>query len=123
MDAFSRESLTAACGFDDSTKRGRTRDSLFLRANVRIGDEASGHEVRVRNLSEGGMMAELDRVVPVGTPVAIDLRGVGAVAGKVAWCAEHRIGISFDRPIDPKRARKPVGAGTTTPDFAKPFAR
>ena len=123
MDAFSRDSLTAACGIDDSMKRGEARDSLFLRARVRIGDEADVYEVRVRNLSEGGMMAELDRVIDTDTPVAIDLRGIGKIAGRIAWCAEHRIGISFERPIDPKRARKPVGNGRSTPDFAKPFAR
>ena len=121
MDSFKSESLMPASGVDGSTKRGRTRDSLFLLATVTVDGETAGKEVRVRNLSAGGMMAELDRVVATGTSVAIDLRGVGEIAGKIAWCAEHRVGIAFDHPIDPKRARKPVGKGTTTPGYAKPL--
>ena len=119
MDSFSRESLLSSCGIEASRTRGKSRDSLFLQAAVRIGSEPATRDVRVRNLSEGGMMAELDRVVPTGTPISATLRGLGEVTGTVAWCAEHRIGIAFDTPIDPKRARKPVGSGTKTPAYAK----
>jgi hypothetical protein len=95
---------------DADGRRQRGRDSLFLTARMRLGTEPL-REVRVRNLSEGGLMVELARVADVGTPITIDLRGIGEVAGTVAWCTEGRLGIALDSPIDPKKARKPVGAG------------
>lgn len=100
---------------DVTSKRLRTRDSLFLTAYVRLGEEAALREVRVRNLSEGGLMVELAKVVDVGTPVALDLRGIGHVTGKVAWCTEGRMGIALDSPIDPKKARKSTGGGDAEP--------
>jgi len=93
---------------DAPSKRAGTRDSLFLTALMRLGSETRRREVRVRNLSEGGLMVELAKVAEVGTPVALELRGIGDVTGKVAWCTAGRIGIALDSPIDPKLARKPV---------------
>lgn len=112
--AFAGEGVETA-----DRNRRRQRDSLLLIATVAIAGEPA-QEVRIRNLSAEGLMAELGRVVEPGTPVALDLRGIGPVAGKVAWCTEGRIGITLDRPIDPKLARKPVGVGTQTPFYAKP---
>ena len=101
--------------------RARGRDSLLLIAHLQLGDERGIREVRVRNLSEGGLMLELDKVVEVGTPVRLDLRGIGETIGKVAWCTEGRMGIALDSPIDPKKARKPVGG--TKPASAPFYAR
>ncbi len=99
----------------------RSRDSLLLSASMRIGSATEAHDVRIRNLSEGGMMIEFDRALAVDTAVMLDIRGIGEVAGRIAWCTEGRMGIALDAPIDPKKARKPVGAGATTPTFAKPI--
>ena len=120
MDSFPRDPLagSAAAG---GVQRPRQRDSLFLMARLAFVGTSDVREVRVRNLSEGGMMAEVDRVVDVGTPVLLELRGIGEVAGKAAWCTEGRIGIAFDWPIDPQKARKPVGQGKRTPGYAKPM--
>ncbi|PTW44422.1 PilZ domain-containing protein [Sphingomonas faeni] len=94
----------------NENRRQRERDSLLLVARVRIGDETIAREARVRNLSETGLMAELAKVVEVGTPVTVTLRGIGEVAGTVAWCTEGRMGISLNAPIDPLHVRKPSGA-------------
>ncbi|WP_423323645.1 PilZ domain-containing protein [Sphingomonas sp. 4RDLI-65] len=106
---------------DGQQNRARSRDSLLLVAKLQLGNERGIREVRVRNLSEGGLMLELDKVVDVGTPVRLDLRGIGETTGKVAWCTQGRMGIALDSPIDPKKARKPIG-GTkpaSTPFYAK----
>ncbi len=120
MDSFNRDRIAEELGISAS-QRTKSRDSLFLVAKlVFVGStDTREREVRVRNLSEGGMMAELDKIVDTGTPVSLDLRGIGEVPGKVAWCTAGRIGIAFDHQIDPQKARKPVGTGTTTPSFAK----
>ena len=105
---------------DGRSQRGRARDSLFLMGRLTLATDKKVREVRIRNLSEGGLMIEADRPVAIGTAVTLDMRGVGDVTGQVAWCAEGRIGIAFDRPINPQLARKPVGGGGTTPVYAKP---
>ncbi len=108
MDSFSYDPSFQA---DDAagSQRSKTRDSLFLMAQLRFAGEDTVREVRVRNLSEGGLMVDCERVKDTGTPVTLDVRGIGEVDGKVAWCTEGRIGIALDRTIDPKKARKPIG--------------
>jgi len=113
-------------GAEPVTKRTRSRDSLFLVAQLRLAGEQTVREVRVRNLSEGGLMIELDRMVAAGTAVTLNLRGIGEITGKVAWGVEGRLGIALDAPIDPKKARKPVGIAkpaTSTPFYAKAAPR
>jgi hypothetical protein len=89
--------------------RERPRDSLFLTATLRIAENEA--QVRVRNLSPGGLMAEYARPVSLGEPLQIEVRGIGWVEGRIAWATDGRVGIAFTQPIDPKRARKPVGNG------------
>lgn len=113
--------LASQCPAEDLGNRVGTRDSLFLVAQLRLGNEPRVREVRVRNLSERGLMLELDKVVAIATPVQLDLRGIGEIGGKVAWCTAGRIGVALDSSIDPKKARKVVGVPkpANTPFYAK----
>jgi len=90
-------------------KRELDRDSLFLKAELRIVDGDDCGEVRIRNLSAGGLMAEAAVLTKRGDKVELELRNIGRVTGHVAWVAQGRFGVAFDHPIDPKLARKPVG--------------
>ncbi|QDZ07650.1 PilZ domain-containing protein [Sphingomonas panacisoli] len=92
----------------EPAKRTKARDSLFLVAGLRIDGRPGTLQVRVRNLSPGGLMAEYPHPVEIGCALEIELRGIGKVLGQVAWTAAGRIGIAFDNPIDPLQARKPV---------------
>lgn len=119
MDQFSNDPVNPPPADDPSSQRTAARDSLLLSAQLRVGDEPEV-TVRVRNLSAGGLMAEYAQPIDTGTPVEVDVRGVGWVNGRIAWKAEGRVGIAFDREIDPRAARKPVGTGkATTPRYAK----
>ena len=90
-------------------KRELDRDSLFLKAVLRFVDGDDCGEVRIRNLSAGGLMAEAPVIAKPGDKVELELRNIGRVTGYIAWVAQGRLGIAFDHPIDPKLARKPVG--------------
>lgn len=118
MDQFSTDPFGGRFNDDPASQRNAARDSLFLAATLRI--DSVEVPVRVRNLSAGGLMAEYADHVESGTPVEINVRGVGWTRGRIAWSTDGRIGIAFDRPIDPLLARKPVGHGPSTPHFAKP---
>ena len=93
------------------TQRGNGRDSLFLKAILRFNSTGDEGEVRIRNLSAGGLMAEAPVRVSRGEKVEVNLRTIGWISGSVAWVTEGRLGIAFDHPIDPMSARKPVGGG------------
>lgn len=109
MEPFPYDPLTPAEATDES-QRNEARDSLFLMAELR-GPGQPVLPVRVRNLSAGGLMAEYTGLLDSGSVVELDVRGVGWVPGRIAWRAAGRIGVAFDRPIDPLSARKPVGNG------------
>lgn len=123
MDSLGRIPTGASAGADEQVEGGRTRkrDSLFLSARLTFEGSPATHDVRIRNLSEGGLMAEYEPPVATGVAVTLAMRGLGELTGRVAWCTRGRLGIAFDHPIDPTRARKPVGTGSTTPAFAKPI--
>lgn len=108
---------------DSSAKRDNDRDSLFVRANLKFQNGGEEGQVIVRNLSEGGLMAEAAVQAPRGSRVEIELKNIGWIGGKIAWIAEKKIGIAFDHPIDPKIVRKPSGEKLEVPAYLKKLAR
>ncbi len=88
--------------------RNVSRDSLFLLANVRVEQETEQHRVRVRNLSDGGMMGEGSLRVQRGNRVEVELRNIGKITGDVAWVQDQRFGIAFDEEVDSHLARQPA---------------
>ncbi|WNO52571.1 PilZ domain-containing protein [Stakelama saccharophila] len=114
MERYSDEHLTAEHGVE-TTQRSESRDSLFLTARFRYSATVEPVRVRIRNLSSGGLMVEYGGNIAIGSPVEVEVRGIGWVAGHVAWCAEQRVGVAFDQEVDPKRARRPVGTGAKNP--------
>ncbi len=101
-DSLSDKKLSVA-------KRGMGRDSLLLKAVLRFPNTGEEREVRIRNLSAGGLMAEIPVVVSLGDQVEVNLHKIGWLSGHVAWVTDGRIGIAFNHPINPKDVRKPVG--------------
>ena len=90
--------------------RSVSRDSLFLLANIRVEQNGDQHRVRVRNLSDGGMMGEGAMPVARGNRVEVELRNIGVVMGSVAWVQDQRFGIAFDEEVDSQRTRTSSGA-------------
>jgi hypothetical protein len=105
------------------SRRREPRDSLFLSAIVRreSDGDAELQPVRVRNLSGVGLMADYCDVVEPGEAVVVTLRGVGSVAGRVAWVKKNRVGIAFDVEVNPRLARKPVVPPPAAPLLHRPL--
>ena len=119
MDQLSTDRINASEN-QGAAQRTAPRDSLLLTAGFRIKGSEQVEQVRIRNLSAGGLMAEVGDDVDRDAEVEVQVRGIGWISGRIAWQAMGRVGIAFDREIDPKKARKPVGKGASTPDYAKP---
>ena len=58
------------------------------------------HTVRMRNISNGGVLVEGPAWVTRGTPVEIDITDEATMSGKVCWADDGRIGIKFDTSVD-----------------------
>ena len=60
-------------------------------------------ELRVRNISAMGTLVECDVTVAPGLELAIDMVGIGPVAGVVRWSTEGRFGVQFHNTFDTAR--------------------
>lgn len=97
------------------------RDSLFLMGDIAVDGDGEVQRAKIRNLSAGGLMAEGEFDLERGTRVTVTLRHIGKVKGSVAWVQGTRIGVSFEKEIDPKAARgQVVDRGDQTPSYARP---
>lgn len=101
--------------------RGIKRDSLFLTADVRLYGTAASERVKVRNLSDEGIMVEGELFAEEGQRVIVTLRNIGEVGGVVAWTQSARVGIAFDESIDSARVRQNfVETQKEAPRYARP---
>jgi hypothetical protein len=105
---------------DVAFQRGNPRDSIFLGAILWFDGDDAAYNVRVRNISAGGMMIDFPQVCEKGRRVKTDLRNIGKVDGVVAWSTETRMGIRFNNAIDAAKARmKPGTAQAPIPGVPK----
>jgi hypothetical protein len=88
--------------------RKHERDSLFLVTELRLDLDGPSYRVKLRNISDAGIMAEGPMRVFRGHEVWVYLRNVGWTAGTVAWAAGDRCGIAFDSEIESARVQFPV---------------
>lgn len=67
-------------------------------AKLVCGDEQQ--LIRIRNISAGGLMAEVSYAPASGEAVTIEFMSDQKVAGMIAWIRDSRIGIRFDDEVD-----------------------
>ena len=89
-------------------KRIASRDRLLLIAELQVEGEANFHQIKVRDLSEGGMKAEGSFLPALGTPVSVRFKQLGTISGKIAWTEDKMFGVQFDATIDPMMVRPKV---------------
>lgn len=102
------------------SQREKSRDSLFLSADLTFDDSPRQYSVRVRNISAGGMMIDITAPREKGLGVTAILKNIGEVRGKVVWSTAKRIGITFDQEIDPHLARHKAIAAPV-PGYKRPY--
>ncbi|MGF1639573.1 MAG: PilZ domain-containing protein [Rhodospirillales bacterium] len=57
-------------------------------------------DCRISNFSISGVHVLVERTLVAGRPVTLDIRGVGAFKGRIAWADGDRIGVAFDDAPD-----------------------
>ncbi len=104
--------------------RAQARDSMMMSATIRrAGSDAPALPMRVRNISSGGLMGEVDLVLAAGESVELSLKTVGQIQGTVAWADDGRIGIAFAVPVDRLRARRSIPVTPARPAPGQQQAR
>ena len=74
------------------------RHRLMRRALASIGGETV--ELRLRNISSMGALAECNVPVTPGAELTIDIVGVGPVCGIVRWAQARKFGLQFENQFD-----------------------
>lgn len=69
----------------------------------RIIGERSDALCRIRNISDGGLRAEVHARFDMGEQIRIEFRNGDAVTGEVRWADGNAIGVQFDTPINAAR--------------------
>ncbi len=103
------------------TAREKSRESIFLGAQLLYAGAKTPVDTRVRNISSGGMMVDATIPYKKGHRVTATIKGIGEVEGVVAWATENRIGIAFDEPVDPKLTRQQVQGTGTVATYKRPY--
>ena len=80
-------------------RRGDARTVATLRVAKLTQDDGREQLIRVRNVTAGGLMAELGHPINVGETVAIELSSQ-KIPATVVWTREGTVGCKFDQNID-----------------------
>jgi Tfp pilus assembly protein PilZ len=96
-------------------QRQHTRYAHEVAVRMKFGGGAT--EGRTRNVSRGGLCANVDTEIPTGTDIVIDVTLVFddgmqsealSLPARVAWCTTvddtYQVGVSFN-PLDAERAK------------------
>jgi EAL domain-containing protein (putative c-di-GMP-specific phosphodiesterase class I) len=95
------------------------RHRLMRRAVAAIGGET--HELKLRNISSMGALAECPTSVAPGTQITIDIIGVGPVRGLVRWAQEGKFGVQFADQFDLARLAPKKERSEGQADLLKPW--
>ncbi|MGS1018194.1 hypothetical protein [Allosphingosinicella humi] len=82
----------------DFRKRRNTRVAVRGEAHMRR-EGLYSVEVRIRNVSQCGFMAECVEPVLIGSYISLDVPGIGQVRAQVRWQIGGRMGGMFIDPI------------------------
>ena len=88
--------------------RGSDRQSIFMIGYLQLAHMRGPQAIRIRNLSQGGMLAETPLPATVDECLTVHLPNIGPVTGRVAWTALNKFGVAFDNMVDPHQVRRKV---------------
>ena len=82
----------------DEPVQREPRVALFRQGQ--LCSDGRAHPVRVRNISSGGAMIEIDPDATISNVVVLQLSATEQFLGTVRWAHDRRIGVAFDTRID-----------------------
>ena len=85
----------------DNFETSERRYAVVLNAQIVTDVLPDPVSIRICNISAGGLMAIVPPHVVLGGSVAVFIRHIGKLVGRIAWARKDRIGVRFDQEIDP----------------------
>jgi len=85
----------------DKFETSERRYAVVLNAQIVTDVLPDPVSIRICNISAGGLMAIVPPHVALGGSVAVVIRHIGKLVGRIAWARKDRIGVRFDQEIDP----------------------
>lgn len=82
----------------DAQRRAGLRHPLIWSGEIHYDHETT--RVRLRNVSETGVMVDCLKAIPHGAEILLDLGGAGQHFATVAWSRGDQLGLRFQRPFD-----------------------
>jgi hypothetical protein len=67
---------------------------------ARLVTENSNYPCRIKNISAGGLMAEIAVNQQVDTEVYVEMNSEQRIPGRIVWTREGTVGIKFDQDVD-----------------------
>lgn len=83
---------------EDLGNRDQKRHPLIWKGEVHYSFETN--PVRIRNVSAGGALIDVNAYYPVGATVMLDLGEAGQFDAEVTWGEEDQVGLKFVKPFD-----------------------
>lgn len=102
VDEFAAESTLFSLSTQvprPTEKRTEERLIAILPAAKLVSEDAN-YICRIKNISAGGLMAEVISPLEVGARVYIELNSEQRVPGQIVWTREGSLGIKFDQDVD-----------------------
>jgi len=92
-------------GFGKAHKQDRRLHERYISV-LRLGKLSAPHDefVLIRNISAGGMRAEIFSHRRLGERLTFDLGNEDPLSGQVVWTDEDTAGVAFDEKVDIRRA-------------------
>lgn len=94
-----RSSIDISATATRGGRKRRDQRTLTLLIVGRITGRRYDGLCRIRNISAGGLMAEICTSFDIGEPVRIELRNGQSANGVVRWMREDELGIQFEQPL------------------------
>lgn len=110
--------LLAATSGNLGDHRGAERQNMFIKALFKIQGSDLAHPITIRDISSTGMRASTCSAPFVGGKVEVELRNIGTVPATVIWVENGKIGLHFDRIIDPSQTKMDI-TGTYSKSVAQ----
>ncbi len=88
---------------------GRTIRGYVISASIRarlLGQPSPGAPLHVIMILGSGFVAECGAAIAPGTPVAVNLSGLGLVPAEVRWTMGERTGFKFANPLTLDQLRR-----------------
>ena len=83
---------------DDLGNRLEKRHPLIWKGDILY--DFDSNPVRLRNISEGGALVDVEIDYPLGAEVMLDLAAAGQFGATVSWIAGNQAGLKFEKPFD-----------------------